>query len=227
MPKTARPIAKPVALSSESIVASEDHRADATRQPSADLRDAPWASAGRPTRGPRSAASEHRDRHRQQLEARLEGVEPEHDLEVDRQHEERAHQDQLLRDERGQAGPQRGRSPASSMSSSGSSAARLAPLLPPRRTSRAAPRPPRIRNGTTEKPSGVISRPLIVGAPCGWIQPQVLLWRIAEHDEAEAARGQRRADDVELRRVHGLGLGCIRFRNSRITATITTSPTNT
>ena len=49
---------------------------------------------------------QHRHRHRQQAEAGLEGVEPEHDLEVDGQHEERPEQDQLLGAEGRQPGAQ-------------------------------------------------------------------------------------------------------------------------
>ena len=38
--------------------------------------------------------------------------------------------------------------------------------------------PPTIRNGTSEKPNGVISLPPIVGASIGCSQPHLLLWRI-------------------------------------------------
>ena len=39
-------------------------------------------------------------------------------------------------------------------------------------------RPPTIRNGTTEKPNGVISWPAITGVPSGLTQPHSLLLRI-------------------------------------------------
>ena len=66
------------------------------------------------------------------------------------------------------------------------SSARLRSVLLPSRSRRSShakkqpstTRPPMIRNGTTENPSGVILCPLIDGAATGLIQPQVLLFRI-------------------------------------------------
>ena len=74
------------------------------------------------------------------------------------------------------------------------SSARLRSVLRPSRSRRSSqarkqPRttkPPTIRNGTSEKPSGVISCPLIVGASIGLIQPQVLLFRIPNTISASA-----------------------------------------
>jgi len=54
----------------------------------------------------RQRRDQHRHRHRQQAQAGLQGVQSEHDLQVDRQHEERTEQHQLLCAERGQAGAQ-------------------------------------------------------------------------------------------------------------------------
>ena len=48
-------------------------------------------------------------------------------------------------------------------------------------------RPPMIRNGTSENPSGVILCPSITGASTGLIQPQVLLFRIPNTMRPNAA----------------------------------------
>ena len=53
---------------------------------------------------PGQRRQQHRRRHRQQLEAGLERVEPEDHLEVDGQHEERPEQDELLHRKGGQTG---------------------------------------------------------------------------------------------------------------------------
>ena len=66
------------------------------------------------------------------------------------------------------------------------SRARFSSVLLPSRSRRSShakkqpstTRPPMIRNGTTENPSGLIACPLIVGTATGLIQPQVLLFRI-------------------------------------------------
>ena len=77
------------------------------------LRDALGREAGGEPR-PGMRRDEHRHRHREQPLAGLEGVEAEHHLEVDGQHEERAEQDQLLHHQRRQARAQRRGSAAAS-----------------------------------------------------------------------------------------------------------------
>ena len=61
-----------------------------------------------------------------------------------------------------------------------------------------------IRNGTSEKPSGVTSCPSIVGAAIGVIQPQVLLFRIP-NTIRPSATAERGAAVVQLRRLLELG----------------------
>ena len=79
---------------------SDRHRAEA------DLDDGPRPEPHCHLR-PGERSGQHRDRHREEPLARLERVEAEHDLEVHRQDEERAHHDQLLRAKRGQPAAQR------------------------------------------------------------------------------------------------------------------------
>ena len=79
-------------------------RADADRD-EPELRD---GARRAPRRDPRAQQreDEHRHRQRQQALAGLERVEPEHDLQVHGDDEERAHQDELLADERREPGAQ-------------------------------------------------------------------------------------------------------------------------
>ena len=85
-----------------------------------------------------------------------------------------------------------------------------------------------MRNGTTENPNGVISVPLIVSAPLRLDQAPRAALEDAEDDEAQPERGERDADDVELRlRVRGRERLQLAAGMSRMTATITTSPANT
>ena len=79
-------------------------RADADRdQP--DLGDGARRAPGRDPRA-QQREDEHRHRQREQALAGLERVEPEHDLQVDGDDEERAHQDELLADQRREPGAQ-------------------------------------------------------------------------------------------------------------------------
>ena len=151
-------------------------RADADRdQP--ELRDgARRAPAGDPRAQQRE--DEHRHRQRQQALAGLERVEAQHDLQVHGDDEEGAHEDELLADQRREPRPQLRDAAAASVSSSWSRPRRA------RRCSHAAnahssASPPSTMNGTGEKPSGVISVPLIVGGVRGWTKPHTLLRRIA------------------------------------------------
>ena len=150
------------------------------------------ARAGRPARpasardpaasfGPGHRGDEHRHRHREQPLARLERVEAEDHLEVDGQDEERAEQDELLHQQRGQPGAQRaGCAAAGGRAACRGPGARGAP--PTARTRRAGRSRRAITNGTAEKPNGVISSPPMVSAPRGSISPHSLLLRMAKHD---------------------------------------------
>ena len=71
-----------------------------------DLYDEPRRKAGGQLRAG-ERGDEHRHRHRQQPLTGLEGIETQDDLQVDRKDEERAHQHQLLRHQRGQTRAQR------------------------------------------------------------------------------------------------------------------------
>ena len=83
-------------------------------------------------------------------------------------------------------------------------------------------------NGTTEKPSGVISVPSIVGGVRGWTKPQTLLRRIANTTRPEPGRGERDADDVEPRPPLGARAPARSGRAaSRITITTTVSAAKT
>ena len=95
---------KPVSFSVTSSVAEHHERADADPdQP--DLRDDARRAPGRDPRA-QQREDEHRHRQREQALAGLERVEPEHDLQVHRDDEERAHQDELLPDQRREPRPQ-------------------------------------------------------------------------------------------------------------------------
>ena len=126
---------KPVSLRVTSSVGEHHRGADADRdQP--DLRDrarrAPLGHARAEER-----EHEHRHRQRQQALAGLERIEAEHDLQVDGDHEERAHQDELLADERREPGAQLRRCAAARCRAAGRGRAGRA-ALPRRRTPTAA-----------------------------------------------------------------------------------------
>ena len=79
--------------------------APAFKRQEARLGDPPRGESRREART-QEGGGQHRHRHRHEPFAGLECVEAEHGLEVDRQDEERAEQDELLHDQRGEAGPQ-------------------------------------------------------------------------------------------------------------------------
>ena len=56
-----------------------------------------------------------------------------------------------------------------------------------------------MKNGTAEKPNGVISSPPIVSAPRGSIQPHSLLLRMPNTASPRPSDESSDADDVELR----------------------------
>ena len=85
----------------------------------------------------------------------------------------------------------------------------------------------RMRNGTTENPNGVISVPLIVSAPFGWSQPHDEDWRMASTMRKKPEADRAAPTTSRPGGFSGTGLCFIRFRMRRMTATITTSPTNT
>ena len=87
--------------------------------------------------------------------------------------------------------------------------------------------PARIRNGTTENPSGVISRPAMTGTTRGWMKPHVLLWRMASTMIARPLAERAAPTMSRLGGFGSAGADFMRFRRSRITATMKTSPTNT
>ena len=223
-PKSARAIANMVPFSSTSIVPSStsDATTSATRPAWATRLGAKPAAS----RGPGIAASEHRDRHREQALAGVERVEPEDDLQVDGQDEEGPEQDQLLHHQRGQPGAQLP-DPQQRAVQQRVAALALAALLPEANPAR-QPSPARIRNGTTEKPNGVISRSADRQRAARLDQPPLAALEDAEDDEPEPERGDRDADHVELRAgARGAAALGSRRRSSRITATITVSPANT
>ena len=178
-------------------------------------------------RGPEQREDEHRHRQRQQALAGLERVEAEHDLEVDGDDEERAHQDELLADQRREPGAQlrdaQQRRVEQLVAGRGGRGARSQPT-----NAASSASPPRTMNGTGEKPSGVISVPSIVGGVRGWTKPQTLLRRIARTIRPRPIDESADADEVELRPLLGAPApAAIWPRRSRIAITTTVSAANT
>ena len=201
-PMSASAILKPGVV--ERHVERREHhdRADADRD-EPELRDGARRAPGRDPRA-QQREDEHRDRQRQQALAGLERVEAQHDLQVHGDDEERAHQDELLPQQRREPGAQlRDRAAASCRAAGRGRGGRAA--APTRRTPASSARPPSTMNGTGEKPSGVISVPLIVGGVARLDEAPHAAAQDREHDQAQAARRQRHADDVEPRAARGAG----------------------
>ena len=87
--------------------------------------------------------------------------------------------------------------------------------------------PPTIRNGTSEKPRGVISVPPIVGASSGTSQPHLLLWRMPKTIRPRPVADSAAPTMSSRGGLSGRGADVIRLRTSRMATTMTTSPTNT
>ena len=82
-------------------------------------------------------------------------------------------------------------------------------------------------NGTTEKPSGVISVPPIVGGVRGWTKPQTLLRRIAKTIRPRPADDSTTPTMSSLGRRSAAGAWAIWPRRKRIAMTTTVSAANT
>ena len=89
------------------------------------------------------------------------------------------------------------------------------------------PAPASSMNGTTEKPSGVISVPPIVSAPRGWISPHWPLCRIASTISPSPAADSSTPTTSSCGRRSDTGARAICPRTSRMTITTTVSPANT
>ena len=88
-------------------------------------------------------------------------------------------------------------------------------------------RPARTRNGTGEKPSGVISVPLISGGLRGWTKPQTLLRRIANTSRPRPAEESATPTTSSRGRRSAAGARAICPRRSRMPITTTVSAANT
>ena len=84
-----------------------------------------------------------------------------------------------------------------------------------------------MKNGTAEKPSGVISSPPIVSAPSGSIQPHELLLRMPNTASPSPSDDSATPMTSSCGRCSARGVRGSRRRTSRIAATITVSPANT
>ena len=104
-PRTAIPIAKAASARSGWIVARSARQATTARPRPARVM-ARTRVSHRQTR-PGRGGEEHADRCGQHLDARLQGVEAEDELQVQRDREEDAHEDEVLREQAGEARPQR------------------------------------------------------------------------------------------------------------------------
>ena len=176
----------------------------ATTHRRADLNDSLGASQRRAARERRD---QHRHRHRQQPLAGLECVESEDDLKVDGEDEEGSHQHELLRHQRRQTGAEGLDAEQRAFEQRVlPSRSRRSSHMPKNQSSKT---PPTIRNGTTEKPSGVISLPPIVGASMGCTQPQVC-FEDAEDDQAQPAAERAAPTMSSFGGCSGRGEGCIR-----------------
>ena len=82
-------------------------------------------------------------------------------------------------------------------------------------------------NGTTEKPKGVISVPLIVGAARGWTKPHTLLRRIANTARPNPAEERSTPTTSSCGRRSARGAGAICPRRSKMPMTTTVSEANT
>ena len=82
-------------------------------------------------------------------------------------------------------------------------------------------------NGTTEKPSGVISVPLIVSGVRDWTKPHTLLRRIANTIRPRPAEESATPTMSSCGRRAALGACAICPRRSRIRITTTVSAANT
>ena len=81
--------------------------------------------------------------------------------------------------------------------------------------------------GTTEKPSGVISCPLIVGAASGFTNPHLLPIRIPKTASPRPATESTDPMTSSLGGCSAFGAWAICPRSRMITVTITVSPANT
>ena len=82
-------------------------------------------------------------------------------------------------------------------------------------------------NGTGEKPSGVISVPLISGGVRGWTKPHMLLTRIANTASPRPAAESATPTTSSRGRRSAMGARAICPRTSRMVITTTVSPANT
>ena len=82
-------------------------------------------------------------------------------------------------------------------------------------------------NGTTEKPSGLISVPLIVGDERGWTKPHTLLRRIANTTRPRPAEESATPTMSSCGRRSARGARASRPRSSRMKITTTVSAANT
>ena len=128
----------------------------------------------------------------QHLDAGLQGVEPDHQLQVQRDREEDAHQDQVLAEQADQAGAQRRRSSAAP----GAPAGRVPIALPV-----PLPRGERPQQGAARARSrraSARSRTARPGSLFGLTQPQVLDCSTPRTTRPRPAADSTRADEVEL-----------------------------
>ena len=183
------------------------------------------ATGSRASRGPVTAAISIAADIGMSFDAGLEGVEADHDLEIDRQDEEGPEQDQLLDEQGRQPGPKVDDVEQREVEQPVAPGPLSRPSHEPNATR--MPRPPRIRNGTTEKPSGSIVRPATTGLSSRQDQAPRAALEDGEDDDRETRRRQDGPDDVEARRPVEPRARLHPPRNSRMTATITTSPTKT
>ena len=198
-PKTASAIANPALVRARRRSSpSRSDRRDDERERARPARRASGRSRAA-SLGPGERRDEHRHRHREQPLAGLERVQAEHDLQVDGQHEERPEQDRAA----ASAASSGRRAAARSAAASGRAACR-GPARS-RRSSHSAnaprqPSPARMRNGTTEKPNGVISVAADRQRAARLDPAPLAALEDPEDDEPEPERRERDADEVELRR---------------------------
>ena len=146
--------------------------------------------AGQPR--PRRRGQEHRDGDGEHLEAGLQGIEPDHQLQVERNREEDAHQDQVLAEQADQAGAQRGDLQQRQVQQRVASAA-LAAALPRRerpQQHRPEPDDEDRQREAERRHRGVLLR--LDPAPGARLEH-------SEDDQAQAGGGQDGAHEVELR----------------------------
>ena len=197
-PRIAIETANPASLSSGSIVASRISTASTVVvEPGPD--DPAHREAGRQPRAGRGG-QEHGDRDGQHLDAGLQGVEAEHELQVQRHHEEDAHEDEVLAEQPDQARAQR-QDPQQAQVHERVGAGLLPVALPhrerPQQDGAADDHP----DGQGEAQRG--DRGVLRHHPA----PGARLQR-AEHDDAQAHGRQDRAQVVQPRfRPAALGVG--------------------